>query len=40
MTIVVIGSLRVKTGTIFSLPDKRLFQISEVEMTIVDCSVD
>ena len=29
--------LSVKTGTRFSLRDKRLFEISEVEMTKVDC---
>ena len=29
--------LCVKTGTIFSLRDKRLFEISEVEITGVDC---
>ena len=29
----------VKTGTIFSLRDKRLFEISEVEITRVDCIV-
>ena len=28
----------VRTGTIFSLRDKRLFEISEVEITRVDCS--
>ena len=28
----------VKTGTSFSLRDKRLFEISEVEITRVDCS--
>ena len=28
----------VKTGTRFSLRDKRLFEITEVEITRVDCS--
>ena len=32
--------LRVKTGTSFSLRDKRLFEISEVEITRVDCTYD
>ena len=27
-----------KTGIRFSLPDKRLFEITEVEITRVDCS--
>ena len=30
--------VRVKTGTTFSLRDKRLFDISEVEITRVDCN--
>ena len=29
----------VKTGIRFSLRDKRLFEITEVEITIVDCSI-
>ena len=29
---------RVKTGTRFSLLDERLFEISEVEITRVDCT--
>ena len=28
----------VKTGIRFSLPDKRLFEITEVEITRVDCT--
>ena len=30
---------RVKAGTRYSLRDKRLFEISEVEITRVDCSL-
>ena len=30
----------VKTGTIFSLRDKRLFEISDVEITGVDCIME